>query len=45
MMIQEFEEHPEFMHRILSEYYILKPQYIKLEAADKEKGLKKKSKA
>ncbi len=24
MMIEDFEEHPEFMHRILSEYYMLK---------------------
>jgi transcriptional regulator with XRE-family HTH domain len=43
-MIDDFEEHPEFMHRILSEYYMLKPHYIKLVKKDKDKGLKKKSK-
>lgn len=40
MMIDDFEEHPEFMHRILSEYYTLKPHYIKIFKKDKGKGSK-----
>lgn len=43
-MIDDFEEHPEFMHRILSEYYTLKPHYIKIEKQDKNKGSEKNKK-
>ncbi len=44
MMIDDFEEHPEFMHRILSEYYTLKPHYIKLVEKEMKKNPKKKKK-
>lgn len=36
MMNDVFEEHPELMHRILSEFYILKPDYIKPIKEDKD---------
>ena len=45
MMVDDFEEHPEFMHRMLSEYYMLKPHYIEVVKEEKDRGLKKKSKA
>ena len=36
-MIDDFEDHPELMHRMLSEFYIIRPFYI----PPKKEGLKK----